>query len=113
VNVVDGFAISRVLNLLPFVRWDRFVEVDDDGVVVYGWIGRDDGRADFIELTFCPDWRRRGVQSTTSSEKYSDTISKLLHGEAATHVPCQRVEDVFGEFVDNKVVLVGPDGATA
>lgn len=78
------------MRTLDFVFWDRFVE-EDNQIVVYGWIPRDDGLADFVVLRAVFD----GVEYLTSSAKYSKTIGDLLRGGpgSSTHVVCRRVED--------------------
>ncbi|MEY2512703.1 MAG: hypothetical protein QOJ89_61 [bacterium] len=94
---------AAVMNYLWFVRWDR--AVPGDGFVdVYGWIARDDGRSDFVLLTFWdahppgtpPSW-------TTSSARYSAEIAEIINGSTDTHNACRRVGDVFGDRVRNQV----------
>lgn len=90
-------AMAAYLNRLPFVRWDRLVDAQVDGqhmVDVYGWISRNDGRFDFVQINFV-QWSETPGFSTSSSER-SDEIATLLYGDNPTHFPCQRVEDVFG-----------------
>lgn len=100
------------LNRLPMVVWDRFVETDfgenDPGLIVYGWIARGDGRADFVVMEIPLDGRTPGF--TTSSATYSDEIHELLHPDdegldVSEHNHCQRVEEVFGDLVLAKVEL--------
>lgn len=95
---------ADVLNRLPFVCWDRYVEIPDGDLDVYGWIDREDGRADFVILTFAeadPDF----VGFTTSSSEHSEEIGRLIHGEDdAEHYPCQRVEHA-GVEIENVVRL--------
>lgn len=99
-NDNDREEIPSVLNRLPFVRWDRLVD-DGDSVVVYGWIGRDDGRSDFVVATFRAD----SGEIFTSSAERSAEIARLVTGSDDGHVECQRVEDVFGDLVDNAIRL--------
>ena len=86
--------LTDVCNELPFVNWDRFIDCGDT-VVVFGWIDREeDNYKDFV----CVEVSTRGyVEFTTSSAKYSKTISDIYvsHGRLppGTHIPCQRVED--------------------
>ena len=86
--------MTDACNELPFVNWDRFVDCGRT-VVVFGWIDREkDNYKDFV----CVEISQRGyVDFTTSSAKYSETISEIYvrHGRlsSGTHEPCQRLED--------------------
>lgn len=91
---------AAFLNALPFVRWDRCV--GDDEQVVYGWIAREDGRADFVLMEFGPG---DDVGFTTSSALYSRDIMAALYGTAEGHRDCERVEDVFGAAVTRRIEL--------
>lgn len=91
--------IAEVLNRLPMVEWDRGIralgssgEPDDVSVIVYGWITRDDGHFDFVEITFV-GWSDK-VGYTTSSARYSKAISLLLDGPHAAYFPCMRIADI-------------------
>lgn len=44
--------VAQILNLLPEVKWDRWSgDLHSlDGICVYGWIQREDGKLDFILL---------------------------------------------------------------
>ena len=94
---------AAIMNYLWFVRWDR--AIPGDGLVdVYGWIDRDDGRSDFVLLTFWdehppgtpPSW-------STSSARYSAEIATIVNGSTDTHNACRRVGDVFDDRVLNQV----------
>lgn len=90
----EDASVVAWLNAMPFVQWDRLNRWGDDGLQVYGWIVRADGRADFVLVEFAGDG---GLGFTTSSAEWSEHISRMLHGgESRTHVPCERVEDVLG-----------------
>jgi hypothetical protein len=94
---------AAVMNYLWFVRWDR--AIPGDGFMdVYGWIARDDGRSDFVLLTF---WDRHPPGTppswSTSSARYSTEIATIINGNTATHNACRRVRDVFGDRVHNQV----------
>lgn len=86
--------VTDVCNELPFVNWDRFIDCGGT-VVVFGWIDREkDSYKDFV----CVEVSHRGyVEFTTSSARYSETISNIYasHGRlpSSAHVPCQRIED--------------------
>ena len=86
--------VTDVCNELPFVNWDRFIDYGSS-VLVFGWIDREkDNYKDFV----CIEISSRGyVEFTTSSAKYSETISDIYasHGRlpSGEHKSCQRVED--------------------
>ena len=85
--------VTDVCNELPFVNWDRFIDCSNS-VMIFGWIDREeDSYKDFV----CVEVSRRGyVEFTTSSAKYSETISNIYvnHGRLlpGVHKPCQRIE---------------------
>jgi hypothetical protein len=86
--------LTKVCNELPFVNWDRFIDCGRM-VVVFGWIDREkDSYKDFVSVEVS---QRGYVDFTTSSAKYSETISKIYasHGHlpSEAHEPCQRIED--------------------
>jgi hypothetical protein len=88
------------LNVLPMVRWDRCVVDEAAGrTVVYGWIDRADDRTDFVVVEF----DRETVGFTTSSARWSQTISQALFGRSDNHNPCRRVTDEFGDLVRRTV----------
>lgn len=100
-------AIAAKMNLLPFVRWDRYIEsyarVGEHRVDVYGWIDRPDSHADFVVLTF-GEWTEQ-IGWITSSSQYDLMIRAALDPPGAESYACQRVEDRFG--VANAVRLAG------
>jgi hypothetical protein len=100
----DG-EVTDLLNRLPFVRWDRFTETVN-GVEVYGWIVRADGRYDFVALDIHLPALEIGF--VTSSATYTRRIAEALYGEKVGdfHVECQRVEERFPD-VASKVELDG------
>ena len=86
--------LTDVCNELPFVKWDRFIDCGRT-VVVFGWIDREkDNYKDFVSVEVS---NRGYVDFTTSSAKYSETISEIYanHGRlpSGAHETCQRVED--------------------
>lgn len=90
-------AVSRQLDKLPFVRWDRFVYCTSStgrtGVEVYGWIDRKkDAYKDFLLLEI---WEDGGVNFNTSSAARSLEIFRILVGSGRGHQKCKRVEDFF------------------
>ena len=102
---------ASFLDRLPFVTWDRCT-VGEDELTVYGWIDRlEYFRSDFVVLTFSPLAIGQYPGFTTSSAKRSLEIHRALYSPLADiiddsdHRPCQRVEDVFGDLVERKVVL--------
>lgn len=101
--------LAAIMNRLPFVRWDRFVEerTGVDGVgEAYGWIDRADRRADFVLIRWEYDLGGLGVGFTTSSAARTAEIRELLYaGEGAlSHNECQRVDEHFGDLVANVAV---------
>lgn len=81
--------VTATLNLLPEVTWDRWNGELTEGLLVFGWLPRDDGRSDFVTLTFDAE----GPASfATSSAKFSAEIAARLD---FTHTDCKRVEHFF------------------
>jgi hypothetical protein len=86
--------VTDVCNELPFVNWDRFIDCGST-VVMFGWIDREkDTYKDFVSVEVS---NRGYVDFTTSSAKYSETISDIYssHGRlpSGVHRPCERIED--------------------
>jgi hypothetical protein len=106
-----GVYIAAWLNHFPEVRWDRFIDTGEQ-VSVYGWIDRDDGKADFLLMEFVrPEEPEAagtmGVGYTTSSAEYSEVFfERIYHSEADEHFKCQRVEHAaFGALVSRAIRL--------
>ena len=97
--------ITKTLNSLHFVRWDRFVDVtvEDQSVTLYGWIAREkDSKSDFVTLTYYLPTHPlyEGFTFVTSSKIYSEQISNILDAgdtDGGEHKVCQRIEDTFTE----------------
>ncbi|WP_312908491.1 hypothetical protein [Natronosalvus caseinilyticus] len=92
--------IEQTLERLEMVSWDRFTESYDDGLgkfyTVYGWIDREkDDYKDFVVLRFFPDTDEHLISYTTSSDKYTHEIHRLLFDKGDGHNDCQRVEHTF------------------
>jgi hypothetical protein len=121
--------IAELLNGHPEVRWDRCFEYLGT-ITVFGWVDRKcpdcdgradvphdptqpcptcdgeglDRRADFVAFDIVPaENGDHGIAYTTSSAELSEEIGRRLG--IPTHVPCQRVEEVFGALVPNAVRL--------
>jgi hypothetical protein len=98
------------LNRLPFVRWDRFVAEPSGDIAVFGWIDRDDNRADFVLVLWEDAAPLPGPPCYwTSSAAHSKEIGQLLYGDqpwfsADEHIDCERVDESFGDLVDRWVV---------
>jgi len=95
--VTDTFhkTVEATLNLLPEVRWDRW-SGDSDRCCVFGWVNRDDGKFDFVLITFDltnEDSNDCAEKICTSSAKYSEDFGKRLGFE--NHHLCKRVEKDF------------------
>lgn len=88
--------IETHLDLLPYVRWDRFIlwgRKIESGVTVYGWIDREDQYKDWVCLHFDIDG---DVNYETSSARYSlDIFKRLNNGDGRGHRRCKRVEHFF------------------
>lgn len=101
--------VAELMNRLPFVTWDRCVEytgaenVYDDDLSVFGWIARDDGRSDFVELVWPTLAKPDQCGFSTSNAERSHEIADLLFGGHEGHLDCQRVRDVFGNLVAQAV----------
>ena len=83
------------MKKLPFVKWDRFIELGND-LDVYGWIEREDEYKDFVLFKYKyvqeeDDWE---MSYSTSSDFYSKAIHDLLECEGL-HNNCKRVEHSF------------------
>ncbi len=85
--------VAATLNLLPEVTWDRF-SGDDGNIGVFGWIYRQDGRADYVMVMIDNGgpWL-----FSTSSAKYSATFAARLGMDGDGHTHCRRIEDHFPE----------------
>lgn len=87
---------------LHFVQWDRFVNLveTDQMIKLYGWIPREDGKNDYIQLEYYtkdhPIYEDFGF--TTSSKKYTREISKILQGTDENHADCERIEEKFPQL---------------
>jgi len=95
--------VESTLRELSFVEWDRYYTWKQ-GVVVYGWIDREqDQYKDFVSIEF--NTRSRIiVRFDTSSEKYSEKIADILD---INHSDCFRVEDKFA--LENMIELEGDE----
>ena len=87
--------IERVLTHLPFVQWDRFLNinaVDIRIISIFGWIDRKkDNYKDFVHLKFNLITQKVCFLGTSSKE-YSKKISAILGSQ---HIDCQRVKENF------------------
>lgn len=107
--------IAVVLNKFPEVKWDRLTRSNSDYrsgaetvwiATCFGWIAREDGRSDFLVI----ELSRYGTDElwptfTTSSAELSEEFNRRLWGDEVGHNECERVEDVFGPMVTNRVKL--------
>jgi hypothetical protein len=93
--------MADLMTRLPEVQWDRLTRRDWIWVA-FGWIDRPDGRSDFVQIMVTDDGH---VGCATSSAEFSETLSERVHGHVSGHTPCERVEDVFGDAVANKIAL--------
>lgn len=102
--------LEKYLDLLYFVKWDRYTEAQFDPwrfqYTFFGWIDRKkDNYKDFIVLRICgeKDGEEQDVEYTTSSADRSKEIGELLGFPEDDHIDCKRVESFFD--VENSVRL--------
>jgi hypothetical protein len=95
-----GVIANRLLRV-DFVRWDRFV-VFQNMIRIYGWIDREDGRADFVllDLFLYPGPSVEASVMSSSAERSRDLSALLRESDAEPHIDCERVEDHFGTLAD-------------
>lgn len=91
--------IAEVMNALHEVSWDRCV-ARESSLVAFGWIIRNDGGRDFAIIRQTDD----ELWFATSSAKYSSEFSRRLFGEDGDHKGCDKVCDVFGDLVANRLI---------
>ena len=110
--------VADYANRIPEAQWDRYVaytiETDGQpqtGVTAFGWIPRDDGRSDFVVLTW--EWMEQQSfpRCTTSSAELSEAFADRLYAgeewyvQGETHVDCRRMEHGFGDRIPNVIRL--------
>lgn len=86
-TVIDS--VTAALAKLPEVSWDRWGG-ELDWCAVFGWLPREDGRHDFVQLTFD---NGKCVGFATSSSARSAEFAARLGIEG--HCDCKRVEHWF------------------
>jgi hypothetical protein len=94
--MTNAAQIARSLESAIPIIWDRFTKTEDGFYVVYGWIARLDGRADFIIFELWED-SPEDVFCTTSSAKFSKRVMEVLYGSAEGHNDCRKIEELFAE----------------
>ena len=95
--------VAEYANRLPEVLWDRFVSYEIDGqhaIDMYGWLPRDDGRADFVLLQWYDLVEQPLPRAITSSADMSEEISRRMYHdqewwEPGEHVDCMRADRYF------------------
>jgi hypothetical protein len=93
--------MASVMNLCPEVAWDRCTRRETLWSA-FGWIAREDGRHDYLVIFVDGEGI---VGSSTSSAELSRVFSERFFGHGRNHTDCERVEDVFGKLVHNKIEL--------
>jgi len=88
---------SEELQQLDFVEWDRYTggkwSEEHNYISIYGWIPRNDGYKDFVEII---RWDDGGIYFTTSSARYTEQIHQILFDEPVeNHNECKRVENAI------------------
>ena len=84
------------LSQLPFVEWDRFIDVPDDHLghylAVYGWIPREkDAYKDFVVMRFWIDGSYEYISSSPMADKRIQREHPYFSKGDGSE--CQRVED--------------------
>lgn len=98
--------IASKLRACHFVEWDRFTVGEwggEQAVTIYGWIEREDEHEDFAVVIFWPE--SETLYNLTSSARYTEEFTEVLHGDSHGHNQCRRVEDKFN--VENAVMTDG------
>src|SRR5271169_386090 len=85
-----------ILPLNDIVEWDRYALREYDGFI-FGWIKREDGFYDFVNITFelLPNGFAKSFN--TSSKKYSKEIARRLTEESiviSEHIDCKPASDI-------------------
>lgn len=86
------------LTNLPFVKWDRYTD-NQDNINIYGWIDRKDQYKDFMLIKYNKQ-EKTIVAWTTSSAEYDPKIKEIMKAsrffqDDKNSVKCQRVESSF------------------
>lgn len=106
-NEAQRQSIATQMQRYPEVRWDRFVEMEgawEGSGHAFGWLDREDGKADFVEIVW-NTYETGALEFSigTSSVEHSLEFAQRLHGEHTVHFDCKRVEDRFGDLVGNVI----------
>jgi hypothetical protein len=91
-NIALKLCAEEQMNLFPEVAWDRYTE-SENGLTLYGWIGREDSHEDFMVILIKLAGRSLHIRFITSSARYSKEFSRRSGG--THHIPCKRIEGVF------------------
>lgn len=96
--------MAKLMNRAEGVRWDRFTAWGNM-IRVYGWLDRDDGRADFVLVDFYAPEEEGGDLDHSWVSSSPAFLLKAAGEEYGDHVPCRRVETSFGALIDEKVEI--------
>jgi hypothetical protein len=100
--------IAEVLNEVKRARWDRCIDLI--GVLrLYGWVEREDDHADFVVLDVqrysdSPDLDYT-FGTSSPDPALSAEVAAAIGIDVGDHVPCQRIEEVFGGMVTRAIKL--------
>ncbi len=91
--------ISYWLGRFEFVRWDRFIELQES-YCIYGWIDREkDNYKDFLFIEYSKKEKTIVFWLSSSATFDHKIIELLMHPEtlalALNNAKCKRVEDFF------------------
>lgn len=88
-QMIETYVEEKDLKLFPEVNWDRFGRD-----YAFGWIPREDGKFDFMCITYhLIDQENVKVMFTCSSARYSAEFAKRLG--STDHEDCKRIEHYF------------------
>lgn len=90
--------LDIIAPLNDIVQWDRYGIRDNDSGFIYGWIPRDDGFFDFVNITFALEGTGIVINYNTSSSKMSKEIGLRLgldeNQMSERYVPCLPASDI-------------------
>lgn len=103
--------IAEVMSKVLCVRWDRCIP-GNAVLRLYGWVDRPDQHSDFVLLDVERysegPWLDFSFATSSSVAEVNAELAAALGIPLEDHVPCQRVEEVFGGLVANAIKLDAP-----
>lgn len=83
--------------LKDIVKWDRYAIRDDKEGFIFGWIEREDGGYDFVNVTFNIANGGFNIGFNTSSAKYSKELARRLGADLSVYVECRSAAEILDE----------------